>query len=176
LAQFAQGHPRRLQLAAHKAWEAAPPGETITVAAAESGIAAATERLDRREYARAWRQLSPAEQALTQAMALHGATRPRGLRSLHQDMPAQHRHALENAVSGLLTKDVIHELPGGRVAFNDPGMEGWVLRNRPSAGTPVHVLGGSAAPQLGSVAHRGPGEPDRDHRDAHHRTNPAIER
>ncbi|GAA0948605.1 hypothetical protein GCM10009554_46390 [Kribbella koreensis] len=150
LVKFSQGHPRRLQLAAHEAWEAAPAGDRINAAAAEHGIAAATAHLERGEHTRTWRQLTAPEQALTQTLAARGGTEPRSLLSLQEHVPRPHREQIEQAVAELVRKDVIQEFPGGRIAFNDPGTEAWVLRNRPPAGTAGHMLESGPTWQIGS--------------------------
>ncbi|WP_433020022.1 AAA family ATPase [Kribbella sp. CA-294648] len=176
LVKFSQGHPRRLQLAAHEAWEAAPAGDRIDAAAADHGIAAATAQLDRGEHTRTWRQLTAPEQALTQTLAARGGSEPRSLLSLQQHVPRPHREQLEQAVAGLVRKDVIQELPGGRIAFNDPGTEGWVLRNRPPAGTAGHMLESGPTRQIGSPATAATARIEPQPSSNNNRSHPAIER
>lgn len=135
--QFSQGHPRRLQLAAHKAWNAMPAGaRVISAADAERGIAGATARLDRQVHAGMWHRLTAAEQSFAQAMAVGGAE-PQQRGSVQARMPSDHRPGFEAAQTGLQDKGVVHQVGGSRVVFSDPGTASWILRNRPPTGSAV---------------------------------------
>lgn len=144
LVTFSQGHPQRLQLAAHEACKAmAPNSALLTVAAADHGIERAIAKLDRQVYAPKWHMLTPAEQSVAQALASVGGNLPRDRAVLRAYLPRADRAQFEPACDALVRKDVVFEDAGGRLAFSNPGTEAWILRHRAPIGSPVHVLRGS---------------------------------
>lgn len=153
LVTFSQGHPDRLQLAAHEAWKAMPIGDqVITAQAASQGIEQAAGKLDRQIHAPNWQALSPAEQSMAQAMASVGRG-PVEPAAVQTRMSPQHRGDFEAVRAGLVAKDVVHESAGGKLAFNNPGTEPWILANRPPSGSVAHILQGNApARQVGASA------------------------
>ncbi|MFC0623088.1 ATP-binding protein [Kribbella deserti] len=170
LLKFSQGHPDRLQLAAHEAWTALPSNkQTITVDAATAGIGRATEKLDRQVHAVNWQALSAPEQSMTQSIAAVGRG-PVDAAAVRAHMTARHRDDFEAVRTSLVAKDIVHETPGGGLAFNNPGTAPWIMANRPPSGSVAHILQagapaqqlgtapkqlGTTAPQVGSTAGRG---------------------
>jgi hypothetical protein len=144
LLTFSQGHPQRLQLAAHEACKAmAPNSALLTVSAAHRGIERAIAKLDRQVYAPKWHMLTPAEQSVAQALASVGGNLPRDRAVLRAHTPRADRAQFEPACDALVRKDVVFEDAIGRLAFSNPGTEAWILRHRPPIGSPIHVLRGS---------------------------------
>ncbi|TCC35075.1 ATP-binding protein [Kribbella sindirgiensis] len=176
---FSQGHPLRLQLAAHEAWRAAPHGALhITGQAAQVGVERARAKLDRQIHGAIWNSLPRSEQVVMQTLADGHPTQSRT--SIEARLSAGPRVAnVESAVAALIRKNVVKEIPDGRIAFTDPGTAEWVLRNRPPAGSANHVLQASPpAKQIGSAQSAASAQPTRPATlgRSQHSTNPTNER